>query len=84
MPHRDTDIIDDVYIRSNMDPALGSGDTRLPFGSKLVIDATQSVAEGVFSLPSKDLMMRALESWKEADLPAFDIPKRATLRLNRS
>jgi len=84
MPHRDTDIIDDVYIRSNMDPALGSGDTRLPFGSKLVIDATQSVAEGVFSLPSKDFMMRALESWEEADLPAFEIPKRATLRLNRS
>lgn len=84
MPHRDTDIIDDVYIRSNMDPALGSGDTRLPFGSKLVIDATQSVAEGVFSLPNLDLMTKALESWKEADLPAFEIPKRAMLRIKRS
>jgi UbiD family decarboxylase len=84
MPHRDTEIIDDVYIRSNMDPALGSGDSRLPFGSKLVIDATQSVPEGTFSLPSKDLMDKALESWKAADLPEFEIPKRATLRFDRS
>jgi len=84
MPHRDTDIIDDCYIRSSMDPALGSGDTRLPFGSKLVIDATQSVAEGEFSLPPKDLMEKALGSWKDAGLPAFDVPRRVKLRLEKS
>jgi hypothetical protein len=29
-------------------------------------------------------MDKALESWKAADLPEFEIPKRATLRFDRS
>ena len=45
---------------------------------------TQSMPEGEFSLPPKDIMMKALDTWKAAGLPEIDIPKRAKLRLDRS
>jgi predicted metallo-beta-lactamase superfamily hydrolase len=53
-------------------------------GSKIVVDGTKSLPEDVFSLPPKDTMMKALESWKEAGLPEFDIPKRAQFRIDKS
>ncbi len=82
-PQADTTIIKDVYIRMAMDPATPrQGGVQL--GSKVVIDATQSQEEGVFSLPSEELMMKALETWNAAGLPEFEIPKRAKLRLDRS
>ena len=82
-PAADTIIIEDVYIRMAMDPATPR-DGGAQLGSKVVIDATQSHAEGVFSLPPKDLMMKALDTWNAAGLPELDIPKRAKLRLDRS
>jgi UbiD family decarboxylase len=82
-PRADTTIIDDVYIRMAMDPATPR-DGGVQLGSKVVIDATQSMPEGEFSLPPKDIMMKALDTWKAAGLPEIVIPKRAKLRLDRS
>ena len=84
LPDRDTVILDDIYIRMNMDSSMGIGEERLPMGSKIVFDATQKGEEGVFSLPNQELMDKALASWKEAGLPDFDIPKRAKLRFERA
>ena len=53
-------------------------------GSKIVIDATEKVNSGPFSLPPREIMLRALEVWREAGLPEFQIPKRARLRVDRS
>lgn len=82
-PVRDTILIDDVFVRMAMDPSTPIVDG-VKMNSKIVIDATQKLEEPVFSLPSKDMMMKALETWKEAGLPEFEIPKRAHLRLDRS
>lgn len=82
-PSRDTVIINDVFMRAAMDPSIEAIDG-VKIGSKIVIDATKSVPEDVFSLPSKDIMMKALESWKSAGLPEFTIPKRAQLRIDKS
>jgi UbiD family decarboxylase len=82
-PSRDTVIIEDVFMRGAMDPSVEAIDG-VKMGSKIVVDATRSLPEDVFSLPSKDIMMKALESWKEAGLPEFDIPKRAQLRIDKS
>jgi 2,5-furandicarboxylate decarboxylase 1 len=82
-PAKDTLIVENNFIRMNMDPAFPlTGDIKM--GSKIVIDATQELEEAVFSLPAKETMMKALDTWKEAGLPDFDIPKRAHLRLDRS
>ena len=53
-------------------------------GSKLVLDATQKIDPGTFSLPPKTLMMKALDVWKDCGLPEFKIPKRAKLRIEKS
>ena len=82
-PSRDTVIIDDVYMRAAMDPSVEMIDG-VKMGSKIVVDGTKSLPEDVFSLPPKDTMMKALESWKEAGLPEFDIPKRAQFRIDKS
>jgi hypothetical protein len=42
------------------------------------------VDAGTFSLPPKEIMMKALELWQEIGLPTFAIPKRAKLRIDRS
>ncbi len=82
-PIRDTLLIDHNFVRMNMDPSIPlTGEIKM--GSKIVIDATQELEEAVFSLPAKETMMKALDSWKEAGLPDFEIPKRAHLRLDRS
>ncbi len=80
-PVRDTIIIDDVYFPMGMDPSVRVDPSNIEFGSKVVIDATQTINAGVISLPAQDIMDRAMESWEEAGLPKFDIPKRAKLRI---
>ena len=82
-PVRDTILIDDVFVRMAMDPSTAAMDG-VKMNSKIVVDATRTIEEEVFSLPSKEMMMKALDSWKEADLPEFEIPKRVHLRLDRS
>lgn len=82
-PLNDTIIVDDVYIRMAMEPTVPKVDG-VQLGSKVVIDATHAFEEPEFSLPPKEKMMKALETWKEAGLPDFEIPKRAQLRIDRS
>ncbi len=82
-PSRDTVIIDNVFMRTAMDPSIEAVDG-VKMGSKIVIDATRSVPEVEFSLPPKETMMKALETWKSAGLPKFDIPKRAQYRIDKS
>jgi len=83
-PVRDTVIIDDVYFPMHMDPSVRVENTVTELGSKVVIDATQTVDAGTISLPSKDIMVRALDVWREVGLPEFEIPKRVSARLDRS
>jgi UbiD family decarboxylase len=83
-PQRDTVIIDDVYVPLEIDPSVRSVDGKLVQGSKVVLDATQKINSGPFSLPDKATMMKALQTWKESGLPEFEIPKRAAYRLERS
>jgi UbiD family decarboxylase len=82
-PVRDTIIIDDVYILMAMEPSVPKADGE-QLGSKVVIDATHTLAEGEFSLPPKERMMQALQTWKKAGLPEFEIPRRTQLRIDRS
>lgn len=83
-PARDTTIIEDVIYPIGMDPSIRMADGESDAGSKVVIDATQTLDPGEFSLPKKEVMMRALDSWREAGLPEFEIPKRAALRIDRA
>jgi 2,5-furandicarboxylate decarboxylase 1 len=82
-PGKDIVIVEGAQF-AHMDPSVRPVGGRPGPASKLVLDATQKVDAGPLSLPSKDYMMRALELWKEADLPAFEMPKRARLRIDRS
>ncbi len=83
-PTRDTDLINDVYFPINMDPSVRSRTSQSTMGSKVVCDATLKIDAGTFSLPPKEIMMKALALWKDVGLPEFDIPKRAKLRIERS
>jgi UbiD family decarboxylase len=83
-PARDTEIIRDVFVPLFMDPSVRVADGRSDPGSKLILDATQKLDAGSFSLPPKDVMMQALALWREVGLPDFEIPKRARLRIDRS
>ena len=83
-PSRDTVLIDDAYFPINMDPSVRSATSQNTMGSKVVCDATLKVDAGTFSLPPKEIMMKALDLWKEIGLPEFEIPKRAKLRIDRS
>jgi 4-hydroxy-3-polyprenylbenzoate decarboxylase len=83
-PAQDTEIIRDVFFPMGMDPSIRVKDGTSHPGSKVVIDATQTIDVGLFSLPAKDKMIAALNSWREAGLPEFSIPKRARLRIERS
>ena len=51
--------------------------------SKLLIDATDKSGRSDFSLPPRELMMKALDSWQEIGLPEFKIPKRIQYILDR-
>ncbi|MBI3089779.1 MAG: UbiD family decarboxylase [Candidatus Tectomicrobia bacterium] len=68
-PARDTLVIEKVFVPN--DPAADRGIT-----SKLIIDATHKGTFPDLSLPAKEVMLRAYESWQEADLPAFNLPSR--------
>lgn len=81
-PVRDTVIIDDVFFPMGMDPSVRVDNKMQDMGSKIVVDATQTIDAGDISIPSKEIMDRALESWKEAGLPDFEIPKRVRNRIN--
>jgi 4-hydroxy-3-polyprenylbenzoate decarboxylase len=83
-PVRDTVIIDDVDVPMYMDPSVRVMGKATEMGSQLVIDATQTIDAGAISLPSRELMMRALEVWQKEGLPDFEIPKRVHFRLDRS
>lgn len=83
-PSRDTVIIDDVFFPIHMDPSVRSRDATSTMGSKIVLDATAKIDAGPLSLPSKETMMKGLESWKQAGLPEFVIPKRAMLRIDKA
>ncbi len=83
-PARDTIIIDGVYFPMGMDPSVRIDNQMQDMGSKVVIDATRTIDAGEYSLPPKEIMMKALDFWKEVGLPEFDIPKRAQFRIDRS
>ena len=50
----------------------------------MVIDATEKTGAGDISLPPRDLMMKAKETWDALGLPAFEIPRRVQLVLDRA
>lgn len=80
-PARDTIIIENVFTPANMDPAIT--DPTMPVaGSKIVVDATESAGVPDLSLPDREFMIRALEAWKDAGLPSFDVPRRMRLMLD--
>jgi 3-polyprenyl-4-hydroxybenzoate decarboxylase len=83
-PKRDTVIIDDVYVPLHIDPSVRDARGTVWQGSKLILDATQKIDSGPFSLPPKELMAKALSVWKESGLPELEIPRRARLRIERS
>jgi UbiD family decarboxylase len=83
-PQRDTVLIDDVYVPLQIDPSVRDARGNVWQGSKLVLDATQKIDSGPFSLPPCGMMMKALHVWKECGLPEFQIPKRAKLRIEKS
>jgi hypothetical protein len=75
-------VIDNVFTSAILDPTVRVRDGETEPSSKLVIDATEKSQAGEFSVPPKDIMMRALESWKATGLPEFKIPKRTQLILD--
>jgi UbiD family decarboxylase len=83
-PQRDTVVIDDVYVPLQIDPSVRDARGNVTQGSKIILDATQKIDSGPFSLPPKDTMMKALDVWKECGLPEFEMPKRLKLRLEKS
>ena len=83
-PQRDTVIIDDVYVPLQIDPSVRDVHGNVTQGSKIILDATQKIDSGPLSLPPKELMMNALDVWKQCGLPEFEIPKRAKLRIEKS
>jgi UbiD family decarboxylase len=81
-PARDTIVIENVFVPMYMDPSVRvHGGEERP-GSKIVVDATRTIDAGPFSIPSRDIMERALDTWHKAGLPEFDIPKRLEFRLD--
>jgi len=83
-PQRDTVIIDDVNVPLQIDPSVRDARGNVTPGSKMVLDATQKFDPGPFSLPPRDLMLKALDVWNACGLPPFEIPKRAKLRIDKS
>jgi UbiD family decarboxylase len=81
-PVRDTILISDVFFP--LDPSIRDAHTDNVMGSKMICDCTAKTDPGTFSLPPKAVMDRALQVWKDIDLPPFEIPKRAKLRFDVS
>ena len=82
-PARDTIVIDRIFAGARMDPTVRVRNGEIELSSKLLIDATDKSGRSDFSLPSRELMMKALDSWKETNLPDFKIPKRTQYLLDR-
>ena len=74
-----TVIIDDVYVPLQIDPSVRDVQGNVWQGSKIILDATQKIDSGPFSLPPRPMMMKALDLWKQCKLPEFEIPNRAQL-----
>jgi len=83
-PARDTVIIDDVFVPMHMDPSVRIRGGNTEPGSKVVVDATSSIDAGDFSIPDRELMEKALETWKKSNLPEVTVPKRLNMRLDRA
>jgi 4-hydroxy-3-polyprenylbenzoate decarboxylase len=83
-PARDTILIENVFAPRAIDPTVRVRDGVAEPSSKIVCDATQDGEAEPLSLPSKEMMAKALASWKAAGLPEFDVPKRVALMLERS
>lgn len=83
-PLRDTIIIDNVLTSAVLDPTVRVRNGEVEMSSKLVIDATEEKKAEAFSFPPRNLMMKALDIWKEIGLPDFKIPKRVQSILDRS
>ncbi|MCC6890924.1 MAG: UbiD family decarboxylase [Hyphomicrobiales bacterium] len=81
-PSRDTILVTDVYFPPNMDPSMRSANGQETMGSKIILDATKKTDLGLFSIPSKDIMLKALDVWREVGLPDLSIPKRAKLQID--
>ncbi len=81
-PVRDTVVISDVF--RPLDHSLKPDFNMNKMGGQLIIDATRTVDPGELSLPSRELMEKALDVWHESQLPDFQIPKRLKNRLNYS
>lgn len=79
----DTIIIDDVFSSAILDPTVRVRGGEAEMSSKIVIDATEKGEDKTFSFPPTDLMMKALDAWKEIGLPDFQIPKRTKFLLDR-
>jgi UbiD family decarboxylase len=75
-------IIDNVFTSAILDPTVRMHAGEMEPSSKLVIDATEFAHAAEFSVPPKDLMMKALDTWKEIGMPEFKIPKRTQMILD--
>ena len=51
-------------------------------GAKLLLDATIGKTYPSISLPTKELMYKALEGWDETGLPPIEVPKRTAMLLD--
>ena len=80
---RDTIIMDNVFMPAVAAPSVRVRNGEPEMSSKLILDATEKEDAGDLSLPHKDLMMKALDVWKEIGLPEFKIPKRVQAFLDR-
>jgi 4-hydroxy-3-polyprenylbenzoate decarboxylase len=80
-PARDTEIIGG--FPAPMDHAVTPDADGRKLGSKLVIDATRSLATGPVSLPPAALMERARAAWDTAGLPDPGAAERLWRRLGR-
>ncbi len=84
-PARDTIIIEGITTGIIMDPSIRWVDGKpIEAGSKVVIDATEKQGAGEISLPPRELMLKAKETWDGLGLPPFEIPRRVRLVLDRA
>jgi 3-polyprenyl-4-hydroxybenzoate decarboxylase len=90
-PQRDTHVVEDVYLPAVLDPSVQMDAKGRPTTSKLVIDATEELEmeNGVpvvkkpdLSIPPKDLMDAAFDSWAASDLPDLEPKERMRLMLD--
>lgn len=73
-PARDVQILGG--FPAAMDHAVTPDAQGRKLGSKLVMDATRSLATGPISLPSAALMARARGTWESAGLPEIELSQR--------